>query len=66
MRKAERAPLPGGGWCRAGNGGEGVEMAMMDVGETIAWVVRHTLRTSLRGMALAVTAVAWLDRKSVV
>jgi signal transduction histidine kinase len=35
-------------------------MAMMDVGETIAWVVRHTLRTCLRGMALAVTAVAGL------
>jgi signal transduction histidine kinase len=35
-------------------------MAMMDVGETIAWVVRHTLRTCLRGMALAATAVAGL------
>ena len=35
-------------------------MAIMDVGETIAWVVRHTLRTCLRGMALAGTAVAWL------
>ena len=35
-------------------------MAMTDVGETTAWVVRHTLRTSLRGMALAATAVAWL------
>jgi signal transduction histidine kinase len=35
-------------------------MAMMDVAETIAWVLRHTLRTCLRGMALAVTAVAWL------
>jgi signal transduction histidine kinase len=35
-------------------------MATMDVGETVAWVVRHTLRTCLRGMALAVTAVAGL------
>jgi signal transduction histidine kinase len=36
------------------------EMAMMDVGETMVWVVRHTLQTCLRGMALAVTAVAAL------
>ncbi|HEX4087977.1 MAG TPA: histidine kinase [Trebonia sp.] len=35
-------------------------MATMDVGETMVWVVRHTLRTSLRGIALAVTAVAAL------
>ena len=35
-------------------------MAMMDVGETMVWVVRHTLRTCLRGMALALAAVAWL------
>ena len=33
---------------------------MMDVGETMAWVVRHTLRTCLRGMALAGAAVAAL------
>ena len=32
----------------------------MDVGETMVWVVRHTLRTCLRGMALALTAVAAL------
>src|ERR1700722_12999077 len=59
MRKAERAPLPGGDRCRALTAARGVEMAM-DVGETTAWVVRHTLRQSLRGMALAATAVAWL------
>jgi len=35
-------------------------MAMTDVGEIMVWVVRHTLRTSLRGMALAGTAVAAL------
>ncbi|HEY5016738.1 MAG TPA: sensor domain-containing protein, partial [Streptosporangiaceae bacterium] len=33
---------------------------MMDVGEAMVWGVRHTLRTCLRGMALAVTAVAGL------
>jgi signal transduction histidine kinase len=38
----------------------GAEMAMMDVGETIVWVVRHTVQTCLRGLALAVTAVAAL------
>ena len=32
----------------------------MGVGETMVWVVRHTLRTCLRGMALAATAVAGL------
>ena len=32
----------------------------MGVGETMVWVVRHTVRTCLRGMALAVTAVAGL------
>ena len=35
-------------------------MAMMDVGETMVWVVRHTLRTCVRGVALAATAVAGL------
>jgi hypothetical protein len=35
-------------------------MTMMGVGDTIVWVVRHTLRTCLRGMALTVTAVAGL------
>ena len=35
-------------------------MATMDVGETMVWVVQHTVRTCVRGMALAVTAVVWL------
>ena len=35
-------------------------MAMMDVGETMVWAVRHTLRTCARGVALAATAVAGL------
>src|SRR5271167_1405327 len=38
----------------------GAEVAMTDVGESIARVARQTLRTCLRGMILAVTAVAGL------
>jgi signal transduction histidine kinase len=35
-------------------------MVTMDVGEAMVWGVRHTLQTCLRGIALAVTAVAGL------
>ena len=36
------------------------EVAMSDVVDSVAWVARRTLRTCLRGMLLAVTAVACL------
>jgi signal transduction histidine kinase len=38
----------------------GVEVAKVDVGESVARIARQTLRTCLRGMLLAVTAVAGL------
>src|ERR1700678_178264 len=58
MRKAQPPPRLGEARAAPKTVSSGAEMAMTGVGETIVWVVRHTLRTCLRGMALAVTAVA--------
>src|ERR1700678_3250369 len=60
MRKAQPPPRLGEAGAAPETASSGAEMAMTGVGETIVWVVRHTLRTCLRGMALAVTAVAGL------
>jgi signal transduction histidine kinase len=60
MRKAQPPPRLAEAGAAPKTVSSGAEMAMTGVGETIVWVVRHSLRTCLRGMALAVTAVAGL------